>query len=475
MNHFRPSGANAHPSQIKWLLPGMHVKRWILLLMAGIVVISLGVGYFLREAYSSFQFPAEAYYVTLQFLPRTVRGMLFVGGGVLMIVVALWRLSSLLMSVLMPAGREERLVDMIYQNRFLQRGPKVVAIGGGTGLSTLLRGIKQHTGNLTAIVTVADDGGSSGTLRRELGVLPPGDIRQCIAALADSEPLMSKLLQYRFQEGSGLEGHSFGNLFIVAMSGVVGSFEDAVTESCRVLAVRGQIFPSTLEHVTLLARFEDESLVHGESAIPGAGKRIERIYLQPEGVPACPAAVRALEEADLIVLGPGSLYTSVLPNLLVAGISGAIRRSRAMKVYVCNVATQHGETGGFSVADHVDAIFQHVGPGLFHHVMVNTNLSRRLPAGSLDQTIAAEGLVPRGVRVVRADVVDDEDLFHHDPSKLSDALLKLYYARATEPAEAEIPVVAGNGHRPSATLVSRSAIGSVSESRRPDEITSVKE
>lgn len=431
---------------MKWLLPGMQVKRWLLLLMAGIVVISLGVGYFLRELYFTYTFPDEAYYITLQFLPRTVRGVLFVGGGIVMVVVALWRLSSLLLTVLMPAGKEERLVDMIYQNRFLQRGPKVVAIGGGTGLSTLLRGLKQHTGNLTAIVTVADDGGSSGRLRRELGVLPPGDFRQCIAALADSEPLMSKLLQFRFQEGSGLEGHSFGNLFIVAMSGVVGNFEDAITESCRVLAVHGQIFPSTLEHVTLTARLEDEATVRGESAIPSTGQRIKHVYLEPEEALAYPAAVRALEEADYIILGPGSVYTSVLPNLLVPGIAAAIQRSRALKVYVCNVATQPGETDGFTVADHVDTLFQHVGAGLFQYVVVNGNLRRRIPPGGPIQSVMPQGIIPAGVRLIQADVIDDGNPLRHDPITLSNALMKLYYSRAADLQVVPEPALASNGH-----------------------------
>ena len=244
-----------------------------------------------------------------------------------------------------------------------------MAIGGGAGLSVLLRGLKEHTDNLTAIVTVADDGGSSGRLRRELGVLPPGDFRNCIAALADAEPLMTRLMQYRFSEGSGLEGHSFGNLFIVAMSGVVGNFEQALRETSRVLAVHGQILPSTLENVTLTAQVSGDQTVRGESNIPESGRSISRVYLEPQEAEAYTEAVQAILEADMVILGPGSLYTSVLPNLLVDGISQAICSSNSLKVYVCNVATQPGETDNYSVEDHAEAIMRHVGADLFHYLL----------------------------------------------------------------------------------------------------------
>nr|HID13675.1 YvcK family protein [Anaerolineae bacterium] len=254
----------------------------------------------------------------------------------------------------------------------------LIAIGGGHGLSVLLRGLKRYTSNITAIVTVADDGGSSGRLRRELGVLPPGDFRNCIAALADDEALTTQLFQYRFGDDSGLNGHSFGNLFITAMAEVTGSFERAILESGRVLAVRGRVLPSTLRDVTLMADLRDEasgvSRVSGESRIPEVGGAIERVYLEPDDVPAYPDAVRALLEADLIVAGPGSLYTSVLPNLLVPDVARAVAASRALKVYVCNVATQRGETEGYSVGDHAAALEAHVGKGLFPMVLANDNL-----------------------------------------------------------------------------------------------------
>lgn len=426
---------------VRMLYPGVNVKRWLLLLMVGISVISLGVAYMLREFYEVGTFPGWVGTVTLQFLPRWVRGLLFLSIGVLAVVVGFTKIIHTVFSATTPEGRSDGILDSIYKASRRRSGPKIVAVGGGTGMSTLLRGLKLHTGNLTAVLTVADDGGSSGRLRRELGVLPPGDFRQCIAALADAEPLMSKLLQYRFQEGPGLEGHSFGNLFIVAMSGVVGNFEDALRESGRVLAVRGQVLPSTLDNVTLSAILEDDVTMRGESNIPTTGKRIREVYLEPPDVKAYPEAVRALEEADIIVLGPGSLFTSLMPNLLVPGVADAIRRSKALKVYVCNVATQVGETDGYTIADHVNTIFQHTSPGLFHYVIANANRTQRIPTGAPIQAVQEQGNLASGVRMIRHDVVDNANPLHHDPEKLSQAILRLYFQRsvASPPESASGP------------------------------------
>lgn len=421
-------------SFLKWLYPGMHVKRWLLLLMVGIALMGLGIAYLLREIYAVYTFPDFVYYVTLQFLPRYLRaGLFFLLSGSIM-VVAFWQLNRSLLAALLPAGRTGNIVDTVYQYRQLQRGPKIVAVGGGTGLSTLLRGLREHTGNLTAIVTVADDGGSSGRLRRELGVLPPGDFRNCIAALADAEPLMTRLFQYRFQEGNGLEGHSFGNLFIAAMSAIVGDFAQAIRESSRVLAVRGQILPSTLANVTLLADMEDADTIRGESSITSSYKRIRRVYLEPEDAQAFPEALRALLDADLIIAGPGSLFTSVLPNLLVDGIRNAILASRAVKVYVCNVATQRGETDGYDVAQHVEALERHVGKGLFDCVVANTNLSGDFQPRWQVGPVSLDGWRPGAIRVMGTDLVSDDSPLRHDPRKLAAALLKLLEEASTEKA-----------------------------------------
>jgi len=323
----------------------------------------------------------------------------------------------------------EAIVNAAYQYHKQERGPKVVAIGGGHGLSVLLRGLKQYTSNITAIVTVADDGGSSGRLRRELGVLPPGDFRNCIAALADDEALTTQLFQYRFGEGNGLDGHSFGNLFITAMAEVTGSFERAILESGRVLAIQGRVLPSTLYDVTLMADLRAEpvgvSRVTGESSITEADGTIERVYLEPDDAPAYPGAVNALLEADLIVAGPGSLYTSVLPNLLVPDVARAVTASRALKSYVCNVATQRGETDGYSAGDHVAALEAHVGKGLFPVALVNDNLDVDFDAPPGVELVPVDFPPDAGYRVIAVDLVDPAHPWRHDSDKLARALLRM--------------------------------------------------
>ena len=319
------------------------------------------------------------------------------------------------------------------------QGIKVVAIGGGTGLSTLLRGLKAHTPHITAIVTVADDGGSSGRLRRSLGVLPPGDLRTCIAALADDEALLTQLFQYRFGHGEELDGHCFGNLFITALAAVTGSFERAILEAGRVLAIRGRILPSTLQNVTLVADLRAEpamatpalTRIEGESAIPKAGWPIERVFLQPEGGRAYPAAVRAILAADLIVAGPGSLFTSILPNLLVDGIRRAVATSPARKLYVCNVATQPGETDGFDVGQHVGALQRHIGCGLFPYVLANDDLHVSLEQPYLKPVALSHG-PPSASRpdcdyqVIAADLVDRAVPWRHDAGKLAGQIMRFY-------------------------------------------------
>ncbi len=420
-------------SSLKWLLPGMGVKRWLLLLFGGITILSLGVGYILVEIYRTWTFPAIFYYLTLQFIPRPGRALLFGGAGIAAVVIAVVQLNRSLLSAFISPG-ESHLVDIIYRHRQRSQGPKVVAIGGGTGLSTLLRGLKEYTDNITAIVTVADDGGSSGKLRRKLGVLPPGDFRNCIAALADAESLTTQLFQYRFDES--LDGHSFGNLFIAAMAAVTGNFERALLESSRVLAVRGRIFPSTLENVTLCADLggEEEAAgprrVEGESQIPKSGRPIERVYLEPDSAPAYPGAVRAILEADLIVAGPGSLYTSILPNLLVPGIAKALRASPALMVYICNVATQKGETDHFQVSDHLRALEEHVGK-IFYQVLVNDNLEVGASHPGVESVPPPTEEQP-GYRFVKADLVDRENPWRHDPQRLARCLMDLYYRERKE-------------------------------------------
>ncbi|MCL5962667.1 MAG: YvcK family protein [Chloroflexi bacterium] len=430
---------------IKWLYPGMHVKRWVFLLLCGVVFLSLSLAMLIAFLYRNIDFPGASgtviYYLTLQFITHPYRELLVGGIGIGVLGVAAWQLSRSLLSPLMVT-QKDNLVDIIYDHRFLRRGPKIVAIGGGTGLSTLLRGLKEVSGNLTAIVTVADDGGSSGRLRRDLGVLPPGDFRNCIVAMADAEPLMGQLFQYRFEKGSDLEGHSFGNLFIVAMSAITGNFERAIRESSRVLAVRGQILPSTLANVTLCAELDDEVMVLGESKISKSRVPIKRVFLEPEHVPGYPDAIRAILEADLIILGPGSLYTSVLPNLLVGDIARAVRASSAVKVYVCNVATQPGETDHFMASDHIEALERHVGTGVFQYALVNSNLQftdKIKPEWKVNAvSLNGQSNSNTEVETITADVVNPDNPLRHHPAKLAQTILRLYYDKAQAVTKAQM-------------------------------------
>src|SRR3984893_1498603 len=426
-----------NPRVVRWFTPGLHVKRWLGLLILGMVIISLGIGYALRNFYSSgFRFPGITFYLTLQFIPYFVRAALFGTLGLSIILFALYKLTQSVLGPFLP-GRDRALSEIIYNYRFLQKGPRVVALGGGTGLSTLLRGLKKYTGNLTAIVTVADDGGSSGRLRKEYRILPPGDFRQCITALADVEPLMTTLFQHRFKEGS-LNGHSFGNLFIMAMAEITGDFEHAIRESGRVLAVRGQIVPSTLRDVTLIAEMADGQTRVGESSIPhpngdGDGNvavatAIKRVFLQPEPT-INPEAEEAILNAEMIIIGPGSLYTSILPNLVVDGMAEALKASPAIKVFVCNVATQPGETDAFRVSDHLKAIESHLGTNIFDFVVVNSNNNFTLPpsaqAAGIRRVVYDPATVnQRSIHAILVDVVNPRISTHHDPDKLARAIMK---------------------------------------------------
>jgi uncharacterized cofD-like protein len=405
----------------------MYLKRWVLLLSVGLVSMSLGFAYLLAHLYRAQPLPEVTALLTIQFIDRPIRGGLFIVVGLVCVMVGLLKLNQSVLAAFGP--RRGSVVDAIYSYRSRQRGPKVVLIGGGTGLSVALRGLKEHTSNLTAIVTVADDGGSSGRLRRDLGVPPPGDLRNCMVALSEAEPLLEKLFQYRFREKSELEGHSFGNLFIVAMSEVAGGFEQALRESSRVLAVRGQVLPSTMENVTLCAEMVDAETVYGESKITASHEQIRRVYLLPERPRAHREAMLAIVEADLVVVGPGSLYTSVLPNLLVRGIAQALLESHALKVYVCNVATQPGETDGYEIADHVDALLRHLprGRNPFLYVVANSRLGLPMPPSGRVQPVGPDPSIPSvsGSVIVFADVVDETNSVRHDAGKLAATLLQM--------------------------------------------------
>ncbi len=317
-----------------------------------------------------------------------------------------------------------------YQNRQLRKGPRIAVLGGGTGLSVMLRGLKQYTANITAIVAVTDDGGSSGKLRGQFGILPPGDLRNCLVALADTEPAMKRLFSYRFKSGSGLEGHNLGNLLITALADMSGSFETAIEEVSKVLAIRGRVLPSTLDNIVLGAKMEDGSKVLGESNITRSAKTIKRVFTLPEQSRPLPEALEAILEADLVVIGPGSLYTSIIPNLLVPGIVEAIEQSRGVKVYVANIMTQPGETDGYSASDHLKALYTHSVPGLVDHVVLNDEAipaeykERYAREGSVPVRIDKEKLKGFYVNVATAPLLCSDGYLRHDSLKLARLLVE---------------------------------------------------
>jgi uncharacterized cofD-like protein len=433
----------------KWLRPGIGVKRWLALMGLGSVLLGLAAVYTLIILNSTGLLPERLYRgLTLQFVSPTVRVALSSALGIAAMVLAFRQLSRAVFLPFLRTGGVP-LADAVYHQRRRMRGPHIVAIGGGTGLSALLRGLKSKTGNITAIITVADDGGSSGRLRRELGLPPPGDFRNCIAALADDEALITQLFQYRFGLSAGIEGrdkgelagHSFGNLFIAAMTGITGSFESGVAQAGRVLAIQGRILPSSLADVTLVANVrrpearadqgsDPESVVgggilervSGESQIPESRGVIERVFLHPEHAPAYPAAVKAILTADLVVLGPGSLFTSVLPNLLIGGLRQALAATPAPVIYVCNVATQPGETDGFDSADHVRALERHIGRGFIDLVIVN---SGRAEPEAIGRTEFVQHSHVEGIPVVVEDLVDPARPWRHDSDKLSNLIMSI--------------------------------------------------
>ncbi|MBU1113107.1 MAG: YvcK family protein [Candidatus Omnitrophica bacterium] len=403
---------------IRWLYPGLRIKRWLILLVLSIFFVIFSA---VRFVYDSDPL-LRVFDVVLFVFSFSV----FVAGVKLLI--------ESFFEAIYP-GKNKELIDIIYEKRFLSKGPKIVAIGGGTGLSTLLEGLKEYTANITAIVTVADEGGSSGRLREEFGILPPGDIRNCLVSLAEVPKMMRDLFQYRFQEGDGIKGHSFGNLFITAMTQVTGSFKDAIEESSIVLAIRGRVLPSSLDRIRLKAEYSDGTTKEGEDKIPDEDKSIKRISLLPQDAKPNPEAIEAIREAEIIVLGPGSLFTSVIPNLLISQISEEIAKRDVMKLYICNVMTQNGETNGFTAFDHLDAIISHVKKNLFNVCLVNSGrLEHRLlvkyaQEKSFPVIFDRERFKKRGISIFEASVVSSSNYLRHDSQKLAKEVINIYNYR----------------------------------------------
>jgi uncharacterized cofD-like protein len=415
MLHFRFSS--------KLFALGIGVKRWLLTLTIGVLLVSIGI------ALGTLSLVGFRIVDGVTRLGEMAISLACVGAGFFAIGVAVLKLSRVVVAPYRK-NQQGRIIDTVYDYHKRQKGMKVIAIGGGTGLPSVLRGFKQFTGNITAVVTVADDGGSSGRLRRELGVLPPGDLRNNIAALADDENLMAQLFQYRFESGD-LGGHAFGNLFITALAGVTGSIETALIETERILNIRGRVLPATLEVVNLvgsvrLAKESSPVIIEGESQITQASGIIEEIYLNPPDVSAYSESVRAILDADLVVIGPGSLFTSIIPNLLVKGIAEALRATNAYIIYVCNVATQPGETDGFTVAEHVMGLEKHIGRGIFHLVLAN-NVYPSWNAGNTNfvKPVPEHHEILQRYEVRYADLTDPERPWRHDPQKLVGAIRQL--------------------------------------------------
>lgn len=403
---------------IKWLYPGMKIKRWIATSLVGVLIVAGGAIAF-----------ASAYALVKTF------GIVIIICGIILIVLGIGKMIVSLITLFLPKGERE-LVNILYQRRYLERGPKIVAVGGGHGLSNLLLGLKEYSANITAIVTTADSGGSTGRLREEFNIVAPGDIRNCLVALADAPALMGELFQFRFSKESQLQGHNFGNLFLTAMVQLTGGdFEKAVKESSKVLAIRGKVIPSTVSNVHLVAEYEDGSFTEGEAKIPERKKKINRVFLKPEDAQATAEALESIAEADIIVLGPGSLYTSIMPNVVIKEIAEAIVASPAYKMYVCNVMTQQGETDNYTASDHVKAIVDHSSPGILNAVLVNSAevpldaQGRYKAEDSFPVAPDIERIKGMGYTVVATDLLSINDYVRHDSTKLTKALIRLIERR----------------------------------------------
>ncbi len=439
--------------------PAIGLKRWLGVLLAGVLLLGFALAILLRRVLSDERLAPASYWLTLQFLPVSVRLLLLLGLGLLLVFAGWRRIQHILYTQVLPdlgAFENGELFAVLLRRYRRSRGPRIVTIGGGTGMPQLLRGLRKYSDNITAIVTVADDGGSSGRLRRTMGILPPGDFRNNIAALSEVEGLMVRLFQYRFADhelgdpeaDNELAGHSFGNLFITTMAAITGSFEAGIAESSKVLRVRGRVLPGTLEDVTLCAEVrrlrpdgETEVVtVEGESMLPQARGQIERVYLKQERARAYPEAIRAILQADLIVAGPGSFFTSVLPNLLVTGVRDAICASHAPRLYVCNVATQAGETDNFGVSEHMAKLREHAGSA-FPNVLANSSYDPAHPPARNAQWVhlppdLAPGGDPLPYRLFTGDVVDDARPWRHDSDKLAARIIEVY-AQLREEQERE--------------------------------------
>ena len=427
----------------RWLIPGLNIKRWLALYSLGVGLLIIGISLlfnyqwlsYIEDIVLAYSYSLTGYY---NYNVLILVGAVLIGIAAVLILVGTSKVSKTIIRAVLP-DPSSKVSDIIFQNIRLDKGPEIVVIGGGTGLSNLLRGLKAHTSNLSAIVTVADDGGSSGRLREDFKMIAPGDLRNCLVALAEQEGVMENLFRYRFEGNNELSGHSFGNLFITALAQVYdGDIEEALEAASKLLRVRGRVIPSSTEFIQLSAELIDGTIVDGESNIPHAGKKIKRVFSSPEHPKPEGAALRAIDEADVIILGPGSLYTSIIPNLLTDKIADHVRASKANKIYIANVMTQPGETSGYTLADHVQAIIDHSGGGIIDTVLANDGplpiqmVEQYSAVGSEPVDIDSKRLQDMGIRTVRATLISQEKPAIHDPERLGKVLMDIIYAMKSD-------------------------------------------
>lgn len=423
-------------SKLKWFYPGMRIKRWLMFLPIGLLFIIIGNVLFVNWRIDGLLRRLGKYAFEIFGINVGNQTELVIIGSVFLIlgfIIIYFVMRQILYSVVNTiTGSKSNIADIVYQRRFLVNGPRIVVVGGGTGLSTMLRGLKQYTSNITAIVTVTDDGGSSGRLRNEMGILPPGDIRNCLVALADTEEHMEELLQYRFEDGNeGIKGHSFGNLMLGALTNLTGDFESAIAKLSSILAIRGKVYPSSKTPIELVAEFEDGAVLTGETNIASYGKPIKKMSLSNEDAKPPQDAVDAIYKADIIILGPGSLYTSVIPNLLVKDIKDAIEKSRAIKVYVCNVMTQPGETNGFSASDHCYLVSSYLKDKTIKYALINnikpdkSILDKYENQGQIFVEPDVINLKPLSLNVILGDFMQSDNLVRHDYNKLAEKIMTI--------------------------------------------------
>lgn len=427
----------------RWLAPGLNIKRWLALFSLGVGLLIIGISLMfnyqwlsvIEDVVLAYSYTFTGFY---NYNVLILVGLILIAMGAILMLVGTSKVIKTIIRAVLP-DPSSKVSDIIFQNIRLDKGPKIVVIGGGTGLSNLLRGLKAHTSNLSAIVTVADDGGSSGRLREEFQMIAPGDLRNCLVALAEQEGVMENLFRYRFEGENELSGHSFGNLFITALAQVYdGDVEEALEAASKLLRVRGRVIPSSTEFIKLSAEMMDGSIVEGESNIPHSDKQIRRVFSTPANPKPEGAALQAIDEADVIILGPGSLYTSIIPNLLTDKIADHVRASKANKIYIANVMTQPGETSGYTLADHVQAIIDHSGAGIIDTVLANDGplpiqmVEQYSAVGSEPVAIDSKRLREMGIRTVRATLISQEKPAIHDPVRLGKVLMDIVYAMKSD-------------------------------------------